>query len=54
MEEIAKRSKLSENEVAQKVSGLAKAAFELRDSRKAHVGYFLIDKGAWRWSRRRV
>jgi len=45
VEEIAKRSKLSENEVAQKVIGLAKAAFELRDSRKAHVGYFLIDKG---------
>lgn len=45
VEEIAKRSELPEDEVAQKVIGLAKAAIDLGDSRKAHVGYYLIDKG---------
>jgi cellobiose phosphorylase len=46
VEEIAKRGDLSENEVAQKAIGLAKGASpDLRDSRKAHVGYYLIDKG---------
>jgi cellobiose phosphorylase len=46
VEEIAKRSELSENEVAQKAIELAKAAFIGQgDSRKAHVGYYLIDKG---------
>ncbi len=45
VEEIARHSKLSENEVAQKAIGLAKAAFELPDRRKAHVGYYLMDKG---------
>ncbi len=46
VEEIAKRSKLPENEVAQKAIWLAEAAsVDLGDSRKAHVGYYLIDKG---------
>ncbi len=45
VEEIAKRSKLSEHKVAQEAIGLAKQAVGLEDSRKAHVGYYLIDKG---------
>ena len=53
VEEIAKRSQISEDEVAQKAVGLAKAASDMRESRsvnlgdrrKAHVGYYLIDKG---------
>ncbi len=45
-EDIAKRSQLSENEVAQKAIGLAEAASaDLGDCRKAHVGYYLADKG---------
>ncbi|MCX5772069.1 MAG: cyclic beta 1-2 glucan synthetase [Candidatus Hydrogenedentes bacterium] len=53
VEEVAKRGRRSENEVARKAIGLAKAAVDPRDiravdpgrSRKAHVGYYLIDKG---------
>ena len=45
VEGIAKGSKLSEHEVAQKAIGLAKPAVDLGDTRRAHVGYYLIDKG---------
>jgi len=47
IEEVARTSKLSEVEVAQKAITLAKASASEQgaDSRSAHVGYYLIDKG---------
>ncbi|PKO56869.1 MAG: cyclic beta 1-2 glucan synthetase, partial [Betaproteobacteria bacterium HGW-Betaproteobacteria-21] len=49
-EEIARRSRLSEGEVARQVvalahAGAAAAAGGGADAREAHVGYYLIDKG---------
>ncbi|HNT88144.1 MAG TPA: glycosyltransferase family 2 protein, partial [Candidatus Hydrogenedentes bacterium] len=46
VEEIAKRSLLTQDEVARKAIRLAEtASFDPQDNRKAHVGYYLIDKG---------
>ncbi|MDQ1257726.1 MAG: cyclic beta,2-glucan synthetase, partial [Candidatus Hydrogenedentes bacterium] len=46
VEDIAKRSLLTQDEVAQKAVRLADTASAgLHDRRKAHVGYYLIDKG---------
>jgi cyclic beta-1,2-glucan synthetase len=47
VEEIAKRSLLSENEVAQEALRLAResAAWKDGNERTAHVGFYLIDKG---------
>ncbi|WP_276372349.1 glycoside hydrolase family 94 protein [Chryseolinea sp. H1M3-3] len=47
VEKIAKNSNLSEYEVARAAINLAKksAAKEVNNKRKAHVGYYLIDKG---------
>ncbi len=51
VEAISKRGKIAENEVAQKAIGLAKACADARtdvdpkEDRKAHVGYYLVDKG---------
>ena len=47
VEEVAKKSRLSENEVAREAIGLAgqSAAGENGDHRATHVGFFLIDKG---------
>jgi cellobiose phosphorylase len=47
VEKIAKRSNLSEYEVARAAINLAKksAVNEINNRRKAHVGYYLIDKG---------
>src|SRR3990170_1398754 len=48
VEKIAKKSNLSEYEVARAAINLAKksAVNEANNKRKAHVGYYLIDKGA--------
>jgi cyclic beta-1,2-glucan synthetase len=50
VEKIAKNSKLSENEVAQRALYLAtdSARENPTDQRKAHVGYYLIDAGVRR------
>jgi cellobiose phosphorylase len=50
VERIAKKSRLSENEVARMALQLARecAAAEGVDDRKAHVGFHLIDKGLGR------
>ena len=48
VEKIAKRSRLSEGEVARKAIQLAHgraAARDGDDDRAAHVGFYLIDKG---------
>lgn len=47
VERIAKNSELSELQVADIALELAQEAYELnpKDERKAHVGYYLIDKG---------
>ncbi len=46
VEEIAKRSKRPENEIAQQAIGLAmEASTGPHNNRKEHVGYYLIDKG---------
>ncbi len=47
VETIAKKSELSEYEVSRAAINLAKksAARDINNKRKAHVGYFLIDKG---------
>ena len=47
VEKIAKRSRFSESEVARKAIGLAKegASGNGGDDRRAHVGFYLIDKG---------
>jgi cellobiose phosphorylase len=47
VEAVAKKSKLSENEVAGEAIGLARqnAAGKNKDNRSTHVGFYLIDKG---------
>jgi cyclic beta-1,2-glucan synthetase len=47
IEKLAKKSNISEIEVAQKTIDLAKKGAELngQENRKAHVGYYLIGKG---------
>ncbi|PZF72683.1 GH36-type glycosyl hydrolase domain-containing protein [Taibaiella soli] len=45
VEYIAKKSLLSENEVARIAIKLAHDASDTADSRESHVGYYLIDKG---------
>src|SRR5438067_4484445 len=46
VEEVAKRSRFSEGEVARKAVTLAEAAHkDDPDDRTAHVGYYLVDKG---------
>jgi len=44
-EEIARRGRLSEGEVARRALGLARAAAGEGMSRAAHVGYYLVDAG---------
>jgi len=46
VEEIAKRSHMSEDDVARQATQLAQAAAAVNpDDRSAHVGYYLIDRG---------
>jgi len=46
VEEIAKHSLLTQNEVAQEAVRLANlSSVEQANNRKAHIGYYLIDKG---------
>ena len=46
VEEIAKRCSLTQDEVATKAIQLAEAAYSKQhNDRKAHVGYYIIDKG---------
>jgi cellobiose phosphorylase/PAS domain-containing protein len=48
VEQIAKRSPLSEDEVAHHAVELAKSSTDQADARTAHVGFYLIDRGRTR------
>ncbi|MHB8551209.1 MAG: glucoamylase family protein, partial [Acidiferrobacterales bacterium] len=54
VERIAKKSRFSEGEVADAALGLAREGFTQKDkdSRRGHVGFFLIDKGLRELERR--